>query len=93
MDKSKSIRLRVPLDIWTTLQARRSEGELADALLLPLAVGLFVEGTISLAKAAHLAGMTRYEFALYLKKRGIPAYEYGAPEYEEDRAFIASLQE
>ena len=43
-----------------------------ERLNIPLAVGLFAEGTISLAKAARLSGMTRYEFAALLNTKGLP---------------------
>ena len=40
-----------------------------------------------------MAGLTRYEFAKLLKRRGLPAYEYTEAAYEEDLAFVASAQE
>ncbi len=43
---------------------------------VPLAIGLFTEGAITLAKATRMAGLTRYEFARLLKRRGLSAYEY-----------------
>jgi predicted HTH domain antitoxin len=58
-----------------------------------LAIGLYAEGAITLARAASLARMTRFEFALYLKQIGLPAYEYTQDEYEEDLAFAASMSE
>jgi len=54
---------------------------------------LFAERAISLAKAARLAGLTRYEFARLLKKRGLSAYEYTQADYREDLAFVAAAQE
>jgi len=38
-------------------------------------IALFTEGAISLAKAAHMAGLTRYEFAKLLQSQGLPVYE------------------
>jgi predicted HTH domain antitoxin len=48
---------------------------------------------MTLAKAASLAGMSRCEFALVLKRVGLAAYEYTDTEYEEDLAFVASAKE
>jgi len=58
-----------------------------------LAVGLFVEGTISLAKASALADMNRYEFGLLLKWMGLPAYEYTESDFAEDSSFAEALIE
>jgi len=57
-----------------------------------MAVDLFAAGEISLAKAAHLAGLTRYEFAILLGHQDLPAYEYTEATYQEDLAFIASAK-
>ena len=57
-----------------------------------MAIGLFVDGAISLAKAADMAGLTRYEFAALLKDRGLTAYEYTEAAYQEDLAFIAMVK-
>ncbi len=54
-----------------------------------LAIGLFADGAASLAKAARMAGLTRYEFAKLLKRRGLSAYEYTEADYQEDLAFVA----
>jgi predicted HTH domain antitoxin len=61
-----------------------------ERIKVPLAIGLYAERAVSLAKAARLAGMTRYEFALLLKKRDLPAYEYTQQDYQEDLRFAAS---
>lgn len=91
--KKKTVEIEVPFDVWAALRERQPALEdPAQALLTPLAVGLFVDGVISLAKAARLAGMSRYEFALFLKQRGIPAYEYTESTYQEDLNFISSLE-
>ena len=57
-----------------------------------MAIGLFVDGAISLAKAADMAGLTRYEFAKLLKCQGLPAYEYTGADYQEDLALIATVK-
>ncbi len=94
MDETTAVQMHVPADILATLRARsrtlRSDEE---RLRVPLAVGLFADGSISLAKAAGLAGMTRYDFAMLLKAQGLPAYEYTDEEYREDLDFLASARE
>ena len=57
-----------------------------------MAIGLFADGTISLAKAADMAGLTRYEFAELLKDRGLTAYEYTEADYQEDLELIATVK-
>ncbi len=93
MAETTIIELRLPADIAAVVIAHQDPG-LTDEhpLKLALAIGLFAQGVISLAKAARLAGMTRYEFAELLKRRGVSAYEYGETTYEQDLNF-ASGQE
>jgi predicted HTH domain antitoxin len=91
MEQATLVELHVPFDILAALRARqRTSQSDEERLKIPLAVGLFAEGTISLAKAARLAGMTRYEFAALLKTQGLPAYEYTQEGYREDLDFLAS---
>lgn len=91
MEQAILVELHVPLDILDALRARqRGSRSDEERLKIPLAVGLFAQGTISLAKAARLAGMTRYEFAALLKTQGLPAYEYTQEEYREDLDFLTS---
>jgi len=91
MEQATLVELHVPVDILAALRARqRASRSDEERLKIPLAVGLFAEGTISLAKAARLAGMTRYEFAALLKAQGLPAYEYTQEEHREDLDFLAS---
>jgi predicted HTH domain antitoxin len=94
MQAATVLELRLPADIVAAIKAygreKTTDGE---RLRVPLAIGLFTERAVSLAKAARLAGLTRYEFAKLLKRRGLPAYEYTEAEYREDLAFLATMQE
>jgi predicted HTH domain antitoxin len=91
VEQATLVELHVPIDILTALRARqRAPQSDEERLKIPLAVGLFAAGTISLAKAARLAGMARYQFAALLATQGLPAYEYGQEEYREDLDFLAS---
>lgn len=88
------IEVSIPTDVMAALQGRRRTASGAEEQLkVSLAIGLFVEKAISLAKAAALAGMSRYEFALLLKRLSLPAYEYTETEYVEDLAFLAAMTE
>jgi predicted HTH domain antitoxin len=94
MPETIVVELHLPADVAAALRARApihlTEEE---RLKTPLAIGLFVERIVSLAKAASLAGMTRYEFALLLKRLGLPAYEYTQTDYQEDLSFVSSTRE
>ncbi|MBN1888475.1 MAG: UPF0175 family protein [Thermoflexales bacterium] len=94
MQATITIQLHLPSDVAAAIRARAS-AMLTDEeqIKVPLAIGLFTEKAVSLAKAARLAGMTRYEFATLLKGRGIPAYEYTQSDYQEDLTFVASASE
>ncbi len=88
------IELSIPTDVLAALHSRTGATFGAEEQLkVSLAIGLFAERTISLAKAAALAGMSRYEFALLLKRIGLPAYEYAQTEYAEDLAFLTTMAE
>ena len=94
MQRVTTMKVTLPLDIAYAVRsfpvAEKSDEE---RLKRVLATGLFVERAITLAKAARLAGMHRYEFAMFLKNLGIPAYEYTGIEYEQDQEFIRRYQE
>jgi predicted HTH domain antitoxin len=94
MSGTTIVELHLPSDIMAALRSRqRMPLDDEDRVKLSLAIGLYADGTISLAKAAGLAGMSRYEFAMFLKGRGVAAYEYTEQDYQEDRAFLDSMAE
>jgi predicted HTH domain antitoxin len=89
-----TIALSLPEDVTTALWGRkRSETGKQERIKTLIAVGLFAEGAISLAKASTLAGVNRYEFALLLKQMGLPAYPYTESEFEEDVALAQTTAE
>lgn len=94
MSETVEVQLRLPADVVAAVRgcARRAAGQ-QDQLRVPLAIGLFAEKEVSMAKAASLAGMSRFEFALLLKRIGLPAYEYTETEYQQDLAFAGSAKE
>ena len=89
MQGSEVVELHLPADVLTALRERQGSARTdEERVKMHLAIGLFVDGAVSLAKAAELAGMGRYEFALLLKRMNLPAYDYTADEYQEDLAFL-----
>jgi predicted HTH domain antitoxin len=94
MPETIVVELRLPADVVAAIRGRE-RAELTDEERAKyfLALGLFAERAVSLAKAANLAGMSRYEFALLLKRVGLPAYEYRQTDYQEDLAFVAAARE
>lgn len=89
-----TIELSVPVDVATAIWRHARVGAEREARVRSLiAIGLFVEGTISLAKAADLAKLSRHEFALLLKQLGLPAYRYTDIDHTEDAVFIKSFLE
>ena len=49
-----------------------------------VAIGLFIDGRVSLGKAAELAGYSRRAFMEILSHRGVPVVSYAADEVDED---------
>ena len=92
MPQSTAIELHLPPEIAAAMRARdRGSRSDEEGIRVRLAVALFAEGAISLGKAAALAAMNQYEFALYLKRMGLPAFDYTCSDYEEDKEFASSL--
>ena len=92
MEEKTVVQFHLPRDIIAAIRAYKSMNLTEEEQIkVPLALGLFVQGSISLAKAAWFAGMTRYEFAFLLKQIGLSAYEYTKTDYREDMDFVASV--
>ena len=61
---------------------------LTQGVAVAMAARLFAEKTVSLAKAARLAGMPLQDFIAVLGARGIPAVDYPPEELEEELAAL-----
>jgi len=59
-------------------------GDVEREVKLAYAVDLFLRGTVSVERAAELAGMSLYDFLIELRKRGIQAYPYSDEELREE---------
>jgi len=93
MAEATVIEVHLPGEVAAAMRMRDRSGTDEERVRVPLALGLFAQGTISLAKAAALAAMTRLEFSALLKRVGVPAFEYRESDYEDDLTFASSLQE
>lgn len=70
--------LAVPMD----------EHLLKEGVAVALAVRLFAEKTLSLGKAAKLAGLPIEAFIKHLSRLGVPAVDYPAGEIDEEVAAV-----
>ena len=70
------------------LATRDSAGQVKAAL----AIHLFLEGLISIGKAAELAGVPRVEFEWLLVEMGLPTVRYDLTDYEQDLSGLAEAQ-
>jgi len=92
--KVEKFELELPEDVVLCLKKSMTPKiDVPEKLKVTLAIGLFTQGAVTLAKAAQFAGMTRYRFTNLLKDYGIPAYEYTQRVYEQDQEFIAHYKE
>lgn len=93
--KSQTVVLetQVPEDVYRTLRARGLFREaLAEESRRLLALRYYQDRILSLGKAAHLAGMSRWEFIDFLSARGIPVIEYSDEELEAEFAAVDELE-
>ncbi len=89
-----AVELHLPADIAAAICGQPG-GQVGtdEPLRVSLAIGLFAQHAMTLAKAASLAGMSRVEFASLLKRVGFHACEYADSEYQQDLAFMAHVRE
>ena len=84
----QNISLSIPDEIVYEVKSLPQRGaSMNDTLRFSLAVGMFVSGDISLAKAAHLADKNLNEFMGILKGFNIPAFTYTTDMLEDDLRF------
>ena len=93
MLNQKSINMDMPEDLLLEINSTNMGGQsLQDKLKLSLAIGLFVEKSISLEKAAELSGKSLARFVNLLSEIGIPAVEYTQDIYADDLEFINKFE-
>lgn len=89
----KTQTIDVPEELLGLLQRSRlgSRGS-ADQVRAALATHLFLEGLISIGKAAELAGVPRVEFEWLLAEMGLPTVRYDLADYEQDLGGLAEAE-
>jgi predicted HTH domain antitoxin len=84
--------IEVPDELLRLLRdTRLGERPPATQVQIALAIHLFLDGVISVGKAAELAGEPRFEFERLLAEMGLPAARYDTADYDEDLRGIAGL--
>lgn len=87
---ASKIEIKLPKDVVEAIESVKIPRlKMGQKIRRALAIDLFTQGEITLAKAARLSGVSRYQFMQLLKERGIPAYEYTEKEYRKDKEVIA----
>jgi predicted HTH domain antitoxin len=83
----------IPEELFERLQqSRLGRRSPADQVKVALAIHLYLEGLISIGKAAELAGEPRIDFEWLLSQMGLPVARYGVTDYEQDLRTIAEAE-
>jgi predicted HTH domain antitoxin len=93
--KSRTIVLetQVPEDVYLTLRARGLFREaLAEESRRLLALRYYRDRTLSLGKAARLAGMSQWQFIEFLSDNDVPVIDYQDEELEAEFAAVDALE-
>jgi len=88
--KQSTFKVTLPGEL-KPLLSKLSGTSLDDKVRLSVAIELFVNKVISLARAAEIAGKTYFEFMDILKARGIPWLEYTEEDMKQDEMAIQQL--
>lgn len=77
--------VEIPEELLERLQhSRLGRQSTANQVKIALAIHLFLEGLISIGKAAELAGEPRIDFEWLLSEIGLPVARYDFADYEHD---------
>jgi predicted HTH domain antitoxin len=84
----------VPEELLDLLRGSRlGERSAADQVKIVLAIHLFLEGLISVGRAAELAAVPRLEFEALLVEMSLPTVQYDLPDYyDQDLQGIAQAE-
>ena len=83
----------VPGEILDLLRGSRlGKRSAADQVKSALAIHLFLEGLISVGKAAELARVPRLEFEALLVEMGLPIVRYDRGDYDQDLLGVAEAE-
>jgi predicted HTH domain antitoxin len=83
----------VPEEILDLLHGSHlGERSAADQVKIALAIHVFLEGLISVGKAAELAEVPRLQFEALLVELGVPTVRYELVDFEQDLQGIAEAE-
>ena len=86
-------KIDIPAELLALLQrSRLGDRPLAAQVKAALAIHLFLEGLVSIGKAAELAGQPRVDFEWLLADMGLPTVQYDVSDYEQDLRGIAEAE-
>lgn len=86
-------RVAVPEELLERLEhSRLGRRSAADQVKIALAMHLYLDGLISIGKAAELAGEPRIDFEWLLSQMGLPIARYDVADYEQDLRTIAQTE-
>lgn len=89
----KTTTIDVPEELLALLQrSRLGSRASAEQVRAALAIHLFLEGLISIGKAAELAGVPRVDFEWLLVEMGLPTVRYDLADYEHDLSGLAEAE-
>lgn len=92
--KTHRLQLELPESVILLIQEVKFPSlDINQRIRLSIAIDLFTQGSVSLAKAAELAEMHIYDFIGALKIRGIYAYQYTEEEFKQDQETIKRYKE
>lgn len=89
----KTTTIDIPEEVLALLQrSRLGSRASADQVRAALAIHLYLEGLISIGKAAELAGVPRVDFEWLLVEIGLPTVRYDLADYEQDLSGLAEAE-
>lgn len=91
-DQAVILETRVPEDVYLTLQASGFHREtLQEELRRLLALRFYQQRTLSLGKAARLAGMSRWQFIDFLSENQVPVIDLNDDELVHELTAVDRL--
>jgi len=92
-NEKQNIQVNIPGEFAPFVFQLKDGKTLDEKVKLQLAIGLFLSKTVTLSKAAELAGESLWEFIDLLKAQGIEWGEYGEEQARQDDLAISKIME
>ena len=89
--EKENIQVSIPSDFVPFVSLLKDGKTVDEKVKLSLAIGLFLSKTVTLAKAAELAGKSLWEFIDILKAQEICWGEYGQEQERQDELTLTKL--